>query len=160
MQRCRLNAAPEAPTAYPVGLSPFRFIAERRNDFRKFVADLRQKPKDHRNSTQVFFRRRSRTSVGLYNWLYFGVDPDPDMDHFLLLLTLAYSDTMYSDSREGATAAALRSDNTAALSLTMQQLWRSLISLTTFCLYCRIRSLPCVSSTKYSCTATVHTLIF
>jgi len=76
MQRCQLNAAPEAPTAYPVGLSPFRFITERRNDFRpppkvirKFAADLRPKPKDRRNSTLVYFRRRSRnlsrTLVGL-----------------------------------------------------------------------------------------------
>jgi len=55
-------------SAYP----PFRFIAERRNDFRpqpkvvwKFVADLRPKPKGRRSSTLVFFRRRSRTLVGL-----------------------------------------------------------------------------------------------
>jgi len=73
-QACMLALSVEWQlTSCGVSLSPFRFIAERRNDFRpqpkvvrKFVADLRPNPKDHQNSTLVFFRRRSRTSVGLY----------------------------------------------------------------------------------------------
>jgi len=48
----------------PFGLSPQLKVV------RKFVADLRPKPRDHRNSTLVFFwcGSRSRISVGLYLW--------------------------------------------------------------------------------------------